>query len=184
LAVHKNLQLLYQIRKAVLERDNYTCQKCGLVKASTYNDKYRDHLVRERRRGFHLDVYDWDHNEPLTTVWQVTFHWTGSVPERYITWCRQCSDLENIEQYRELKFECPIHRGDNKKHYDSGDCWAKSYDTEIAIWLNGRDLGALKELAHNEDTTCRDLVTEAIHDLFDKHGLAFADSCEHCKKED
>jgi hypothetical protein len=53
------------------------------------------------------------------------------------------------------------------------DCIEKSYDTEIAIWLNGHDLVALKLLAHNEDRTCRDLVTEAIHDLFDKHELTF-----------
>ena len=85
----------------------------------------------------------------------------------------------NIEHHKVLEQECPIHHDDVDGHYDT-ECWEKAYDCKIAVWLNGWDLDKLKTIAHNEKTNCRDLLTEAMHDLFEKHGLVIVRGCDKC----
>lgn len=139
----------------MLKRDNYTCQKCG--------------RFRNNSKSTAVDVYGWEENVRLIEPEQVKDN-VGRDPERYITWCKECSRMENIEHFKVLQTDCPIHHDEVDGYYDTG-CSEKIHDTKIAIWLNGFDLSNLKTIAHCEKTTCRDLLTEAMHDLFVKHGL-------------
>ena len=163
MAISKNKKLLYQLKKHVLERDNYTCRKCGL--ASIPESHREEYLTKLESKVHPVDVYDWQLNEPLTKTSQVT---SDQGPDDYITWCNQCSHMENVEQFEVLNIECPIHHDNIDRHFDTG-CNEKEYDTQIAIWLNNLDLTMLKEIAHRENKTCRDLLTEAMHNLFDKY---------------
>jgi ribosomal protein S27AE len=177
----KNLKAqLYEIRQEVLERDDYTCQKCGQVSASTY---HRERMIKStNRHAYNVDVYDYEHNAPLTATWQVESA-IGSMPDTYITWCQECRRLEDVQHFKEIKFECPIHRYDTNAHYNNTDCWEKTFDIQVAMWFNERDLLNLRRLAHVDNKESRELLKEAINDLLDKHGVKFVDSCENCNGE-
>jgi hypothetical protein len=164
--VQRNGLLLRQIRKHVFERDNFTCQKCGVVRVSPSK---REYLIKSTPGcGYPVEVYDWFDDKRLEYVRQITDGGGGDVPESYVTWCIGCWVLERVEQYRVLKLDCPRHRQDFKSCSRTG-CAKTSYDTEVAFWLNYEDLLDLRQLAHDENSTCRDLLTEAMHDLFTKY---------------
>jgi len=59
LARHRKRQIYWsEVRKAVLERDNYTCQKCGKVGKG----RFHIHHILKRRKG------GTDHMDNLITV--------------------------------------------------------------------------------------------------------------------
>ncbi|HKG86680.1 MAG TPA: hypothetical protein VKA95_00025 [Nitrososphaeraceae archaeon] len=63
MAISKNKKLLYQLRKHVLERDNYTCRKCGLASIpKPHREEYLTKLGSKAHpanvEGVGLDIYD------------------------------------------------------------------------------------------------------------------------------